>query len=515
MLKVTSQQLTDAVGNGFSEVGRPFALGSVKDGNTLQADRQVLEPIPKGYVLLATHFSVSTGGAASVAGNPGTTKDALQASPSSGQGGGSGVGGMRIQHTGGTDAVELFFKRFARFATLFGNAAAPDWRTAPPGNLATWSPKYPVVLPSGFQVRPNNATYYSGVAANSYAEYPGGQAVSGLLVSEDDARMLGFGIASGKGAGSYSAADRTQLVASSQGNGSAEDLAAGRTGKSIRILDINLRLQARTNAATTVELRQKGDSRTICKFVTSNPAELIDKSWSPDIFLKGGETLELVTNVSGSCSIIVSYEYVNDDEIPGDHFWGSQVPHVPTPTEGTVGVDSVFCTNAIPLTLYYPRLDTLGETATKTAAGKGRQHFIRGYTISAQKAGSIGGSSDDVDQQLFCITAAGPDSTLPAFRNTSVAINHTGDVSEGGANAVTPTIALVNHDQNVTECQGGLNVPTQDNGSLRVDTINMSDTPNTILGVATTPTDGHITEWYVSVWGRTIPTRATSVRRST
>jgi hypothetical protein len=80
---------------------------------------------------------------------------------------------------------------------------------------------------------------------------------------------------------------------------------------------------------------------------------------------------------------------------------------------------------------------------------------------------------------------------------------------------VTPTIALVNHDQNVTECQGGLNVPTQDNGSLRVDTINMSDTPNTILGVATTPTDGHITEWYVSVWGRTIPTRATSVRRST
>ena len=73
---------------------------------------------------------------------------------------------------------------------------------------------------------------------------------------------------------------------------------------------------------------------------------------------------------------------------------------------------------------------------------------------------------------------------------------------------------LTGHDQTLTECASGLNSPAAENGVIRVDTVNMADVPSTLnVGSLATPTNGNMTEWYVSVWGRTAPTTFIQVRR--
>jgi hypothetical protein len=74
---------------------------------------------------------------------------------------------------------------------------------------------------------------------------------------------------------------------------------------------------------------------------------------------------------------------------------------------------------------------------------------------------------------------------------------------------MSSAMTLVNHDQNLTTVMGGLNAPTAEDGVLRVDMVSMNGAPNTLVSAAT-PTDGDVTDWSVSVWGRTIPSRFTA-----
>jgi hypothetical protein len=488
MLKVTSQQLMDAVGIDANQVGRPVVLGSVANGDIPASGNLVIKKVPKGFVLLATRIVAQAYGAAGVSGALGT-KDSTQGSPHAGSGGVSGYIVTDFEQEAGSPSFTMSWQRQARYNSLFGVAASPDWRTANPANLVQWAPKYPIVIPSGWVVTTG--------AYTNYAEWAGGQAIYGLLVSEDDARALGFSVS-----GQDADALRSASVVTGVGNGGTQTLLTGRAGKSIRILDIQVRLQAATNALTTVELRQSDGSRTICKFVSSNPAEMIDQAFSPEIFLKAGADLQIVTNDAEACSVNVSYEFVDADQVPGDLFWASTTPDIPTPGDGTLGAGSAFCSSIEKLTLYYPRYDT-----TKTAAGKGRQHLLRGFSISAQKDGTIGGTSDDVDQQVFAIVAAKDSATVPAIGHSSVAVLLTFDAAD--AELMSSAMTLVNHDQNLTTVMGGLNAPTAEDGVLRVDMVSMNGAPNTLVSAAT-PTDGDVTDWSVSVWGRTIPSRFTA-----
>jgi len=496
MLKVTSQQLTDAVGIDSEQVGRPVIVGSVQDGNINAAGNAVLKVVPKGFVVLATKFVVQPTGLAGISGALGT-KDTTQGSPQVGSGGTAGQIVTDFESEVGSPAFTMTWQRQARYNTLFGSAASPDWRTAPPANVIQWSPKYPVVIPSGWTVNTGN---YTG-----YGEWAAGQAIYGLLVSEDQARTLGFAVTSNP-----NDAKRNASVVSGSGDGSTQTLLAGRTGKSIRILDVQIRLQAPTNTLTTVELRQADGSRSILKLCSSNPAELIDKSLSPDIFLKGGSGLQLVTNDADACSVNVSYEFVDEEEVPGDYFWGYLEPQIYTPGDGTVGTVAaqVFTQQVEKLTLYYPRLDTLGLTATKTTAGKNKQHLLRGFCISAQKEGTSTGTTDSTDQQFFALSQAADSSTLTAVYHLSGSVNIAGD--NVNAELASAGMAIGNHDQNLTIVTEGLNAPGPEDGVVRLDIVNMSATPNTVLGAKTTPTDGDMTAWAVTVWGRTIPSRFTA-----
>jgi hypothetical protein len=490
MLKVTSQQLMDAVGIDCDQVGRPVVLGSVADGEIPASGNTVIKKVPAGFVLLATKIVAQAYGCAGISGALGT-KDSLQGSPNQGSGGASGFLATDFEQEDGSPSYTMSWQRQARYNSLFGSAASPDWRTANPANVVTWSPKYPIVVPSGWVVTTGS---YTG-----YAEWAGGQAIYGLLVSEDDARQLGFAIS-----GQDADALRNASVVSSVGNGGTQTLLAGRAGKSIRILDIQVRLQAVTNTLTTMELRQSDGSRTICKFASSNPAEMIDEAFSPEIYLKAGADLQVVTNDTEACSVNVSYEFVDDDQVPGDAFWAAVTPTIPGPAGGTSGVDSAFCASIEKLTLYYPRLDT-----TKTAAGKGRQHLLRGFCVSAQKDGVTGGTSDDVDQQSFAIVGASDSGTVPAIGHSSaLAVNLTFD--NVNAELLSPALTFVNHDQNLTGVWQGLNAPTAENGVLRLDMVNMAAAPATVIGTAVTPSDGSVADWSVTVWGRTIPSRFTA-----
>jgi len=495
MLKVTSQQLIDSVGTDVDQIGRPVVLGSMMNGDLETSGNNVLKKIPKGFVLLATKVVVQVQGAAGVTGAIGT-KDSVHGSPTFSGVGTAGAITTDFEQEAGSPSFTMSWQRQARYNSLFGVAASPDWRTAHPSNIIHWEPKYPIVVPSGWVVE-------SGPYTN-FAEWCGGQAIYGLLVSEDDARQLGFAVSS-----QDSDLLRNASVVSGQGNGGTETLLAGRAGKSIRILDIQVRLQASTNDLTTVELRQSAGSRTICKFASSNPAEMIDKAFSPEIYLKGGADLQIVTNKSTACSVNVSYEFVDDDQVPGDAFWATMSPHLPTPGGGTIGAGSAFLQRAEDITLYYPRLDTLGVTATKTAAGKDMQHLLRGFCISAQKDATNSGTSDDVDQQVFAISAATDASTLTAFYHGSVFVSVAGDTTN--AQLLSPVMVINFHDQNLTEVVDGLNAPSPKNGVLRLDQVRMAGAPATAVS-AVTPSDatGDMLDWNVTVWGRTIPARFTA-----
>lgn len=502
MLKTTSQQIIDRIGVGPEEVGRPVVLGSNPDLNPTTGGNSVLKSIPKGYVLAVTKVTAQAAGAFGISGAVGT-KDALLGSPHSGAGGTAGHYQVDFEQTAGDADQSLRFQRFARYNTVFGTGSSPDFRNSHPSNVAQWEPKYPLIVPSEWTADSRDDS------SAAYGEAVAGCAVYGVLISEGDALQLGLCTTN-----TSPASERFMGFTSSIGTGGTETLVAAKTGYGIRILDIYIRFQPSTNTDTTVSLVQNDGTRTILKWTNSNPNEPIEESLSPDIFLKSGSALDLVTTTADVQSVCVSYEYVEEREIPNDHFWGEIHPTFGTPAAGTTGTGSCFTTAISEMTLYYPGLDGTSDrtssslTVTATTPGTGKQHLVRGFSISAQKSGSGTGTTDDADQSAMALVGGQTGLTDIGFSHTSAIAQITGDAT---VELLSPLLLFTEHDQNLTYSEDRVSLPIKaDDGVVRVDVLGWAADAQSLTGTLTPSNDGSVEDWSVSVWGRTIPTTFTA-----
>lgn len=485
MLKATSQQITDSIWGGVEDVGaQPVVIGASLNGEIQAGGTAVLNSVPPGQVFLATHFSMQALGLYGISGTQG--KD-FMASPS------LAALGFDIESSTGTTESEVKALRFTRNQTAFQQGATPTWRSAVPSNYTLWKPKYPIAIPAGWEI--NNT------ANTLFGEWVNFSAVYGVLVSEESARTMGYAVSN-----SAVDADRVTGVVSSLGTASATTILAGRTGKSIRILDVHIRMQPDQEASNVLQLSQTTDNRVWCEVANSTPGEMIDQSFSPDIWLKAGEGIQIQTTVADTASVVISYEFVDADEVPGDAWWACVNPTIPTPGATAGGFQNAYREASTQIELYYPRRDADGDsTFTKTTAGTGFQHIVRGYVASAQKTASGSTSADDVDQQVFAI-AGGPGSF--SFGHASIVVNL---LVDGFNYQVSQVFGIGYQRQNLLSVVDDINVPVADDGAMYVEAYGFAPDVSAAFtpagSVTPTATDGDIDNWSVSMWGRTVPTK--------
>jgi len=458
MLKTTSQQLIDSLGYEKDRVGRPIKVGAA-----LAQDKsaRTMFVVPEGMTFMITHIAIQNDGK-TIQNTPIPSPTATQV-----------YSGITLLDADGTAQTSIDFRGFARYDSVFDPAGGtPDWRAAAGGNLVTWKLKYPIPVSAGWTVQQ---------AQNEY-EWGNQSAVYGVVIGEDSARQLGARVR-----GSATDSERRFGVVSTAGAASATDVIAARAGQSIRIMDVQVRMQPDTNTDCTLTLQQT-DGTKVFKITNDNPAEQLQMAFSPDWFLKAGQALQVISDVTNVASVNMTYEFVDEDEVPGD-FWFSVVePDKTTPGGSFVGTGPILnnfigqsSTVAVP---YYPRSGAVGTASP----GKGSQHMVRGYTANIQKTATAL-ATDDTEQTKLTISTGSTGGQI-AFAGSALSQTNF---------QIAPVISAVSHDQCVYGSVDGVNIPCKkDDGSIWVDVIGF----NSVLSTPSSA-DADVRDWAVCLWGRT------------
>lgn len=470
MLKTTSQQLIDSLGYEAGNVGQPLAIGATVD-QTIATGTALMYSVPVGQVLLITHIIMQIDSLAQI----GTRITSPQSSET--------LGNIQLADTDGTSRGNLTFRGFSRYRTPFtGGGGTPDWRAAQPGDVITWKLKYPIPVPAGWSVRQNQSAITWGNSS----------CVHGVLVSEVSARTMGYPVSN---TGSP-VTDRRFGITSSDGSVAGQTLIAARTGQSIRILDVHVRMQPETSSANTLTLSQ-GDGTKIFKCVNDNPAEFLEMSFSPGWYLKAGESLDLISDQESGSSVNITYEFVDEDDVPGDVWFAVVEPNVPSPgvtKYGNLGGAILGQVTGISTeaTCYYPRRGT-----TATSPTQGFQHMLNGYCLSIQKNSTTANAADDTEQTRIAISTGSSAGLieLEALLMTQPNLQLTTTFSASSAEQCTWAVV------------DGVNLPgNKDDGSLWVDTIGFNSLTATPVDTA-----NDIRDWAVCMWGRTISAKFTDL----
>lgn len=463
MLSITAEQLRDRTIAG--DLGQPVVSSAVIGQDTATLPNIIT--VPRGQVLLITSIQLQA--------DPGKHNLSSNYQPSPGL----ASYGLQLTNESGVGIWAIGFLSQLRQISDYHTGITPTAISAPPGNVVTWHPKYAIPVPGGFTVE----------ASTTLGDFGNHAAVHGILVDDGTARTLGYNV-------NPALASSRHHVITSRGTAGASTIAAGRTGKCIRILDIHMRLQPIANATNTLTIQQT-DGRKIFEWTNSNVVDIVEQVFSPDdIYLKSGQGLDINITTANTCSFTVAYEFVDESEVPRNVFWGCVQPTKPTPT--TTAVPTGFgnarrVSTSIPV--YYPRRD-----ATAATPGTGSQHLVRGCVISAQKgAGTFANNLQTTEMTLFAVShgAAAGVIGIAAFAQTQTNVQ------------ITPTLFAGQHDQCVHAVHDKMNVPCKPNdGGLWFDTLGL-DADGLLgsgLGDVARP-DADITAWSVTVWGRTIDTR--------
>tara|TARA_R110002126_G_scaffold291760_1_gene457038 strand:- start:28122 stop:29561 length:1440 start_codon:yes stop_codon:yes gene_type:complete len=472
MLKTTSQQLIDSLGYEGGRVGQPVVLGTAID----QAQgAKVLFSVPLGSVLLITHVISQIDSQAYLLGHTGSPGfDELLSQISLVDPDGTGRGGFT-------------FRGFARNQDLFTQGGGtPDFRASQPGEIVSWRPKYMIPVPSGWSVQ----------QLLNVIPWGNTSAVHGVLVTESAAEKMGYSTT----ATASPTTERRFGIGSSSGSVAGSDLVAARTGKSIHILDVNIRVQPESATSNTLTLRQ-ADGTVIYRVINDNPAEGVDQSFSPGWYLKAGQALEIISDIEATNAVNVVYEFVEEDDVPGDVFFASVNPNVPTPNGGYFGTGGGLNNKILKanteVTLYYAKPDASGSH-TRTSPNKGFQHMLRGYALSIQKEGTEQAATDDTPQTRVCL------STGSAAGSVNMAAAQDPDLLQTNYQ-ITPVFSASGHDTCTHGVVDGINIPCKkDDGSIWVDAIGLE----TVLGSPTNGTGG-VRDWTINLWGRTVSAQFT------
>ena len=474
MLKTTSQQLIDSLGYEGDRVGQPLVLGAAID-QTAAASAGDLYTVPAGSVFLITHITQQIDQSS----NLGTKITSPSAAES--------FNGLDLKDGGLNVRGSITFRGFSRYRTIFtGGGGSPDFRAAQPGEIISWRPKYAIPVPAGWTVD----------LPTSFVAWGNQACVYGVLVSESACRQMGYRVPSlvtAPGASPGLAPLATRFgIAATDGATSLTDVIAARTGKSIRVLDVHVRSQPEVAGANTLTLQQT-DGQKVFKFVNDNPSELINQSFSPGWFLKAGQALQVISDNASTCSVNIIYEYVDEDEVPGDYWFSVVDPEKPTPgTETTGNVAATFISTFTKVSteavLYYPRRGT-----TETSPNKGFQHMLGGYSVFMQKGPTTSNAADDTEQTRMAIStgalAGGISISSAAMTQTNLQLS--------------PVFSASGHDQCTWGVVDGLSLPCKkDDGSIWVDSIGFN-----ALNATPAAADNDIRDWAVNLWGRTAPSQ--------
>ena len=462
MQKTTSQQLIDSLGYEGGRVGKPLVLGAAIDqtNQSVAPTAGDLLTVPDGSILAITHLVLQIDQSSHIG--------VRVSSPTADE----SFNGVSLKDPGGVIRGSMVFRGFSRYRSIF-TGATPDFRASQPGRVITWRPKYPIIVPSGWTVDLPLATVAWGHSS----------AVYGSMMSEAAARQLGYAV---EPTGSPTT-DRRAGIASTSGALSATDVVAARTGKSIRVLDVHIMSQPEVAAASSLTLQQT-DGTKIYKIVNDNPSEFVEQTLSPGWFLKAGQALQVISDVVDVTSINVIYEYVDEDDVPGDSWFSVVEPEFPTPGTSTIGTLSSLTATSTEATLYYAKPDAAG-VHTRTSPNKGFQHMLNGYSFFCQKNATAQAATDDTEATRFAISTGSTGGSV-GFALATISQTNL---------QLSPVFSASGHDQCTWGCVEGVNIPgDKDDGSLWVDAIGFN-------GLTTTPTEAtnDLSAWAVNMWGRT------------
>ena len=372
-----------------------------------------------------------------------------------------------------TSHGDVTLMSFNRNQSYFGGS--PMAQTAPPANCVSWKPKYPIVVGPGLEWR----------AGATLGDYGNASACYGYLVDRDQASVLGFPT------NPTGVADERRIICTTQLGGTDNVLVAGRAGRSIRVLDVFIRGQAQSEAVNDIRLYQDDGvtERDIWRFFLGNPSEMLDMRFSPDWYLKAGAALHINSTVNNEVTVTIVGEYVDDDEIPWDAWWGTLDPTLPTPSLGTSGTLSAFVQTSTELVPYFPGRDAVASADTPPTY---TQYVVNGYGFSSQQ--ELGVVAPDKIWWTISGGAAAGSITAGAY-----SLDAQSNVQ------IAPVFMSNAHDMNVTHVVDEIAVPIQgdmgspsasgDPGGLWVDTVGLG-------GTGLTPTGASESVWSVSAWGR-------------
>lgn len=466
-IKVTSASLHERYRNNETGLGEPMAIGLPIDHSN--ATERVMYQVPDDRVLLLTHLVAQADDGLTLltqaAGSP--TTAALV---------GMNVGSPSNPH------YNPSFLGFRRWQATFDSANTPSWLNAPPGNVVSWKPKYPIVVGPGLQIN-------SGQNAGAFGHLQGAY---GYLLSREQAGSLGFPIQP-----SATEGDRRYAVQSTAGStsfASPRELLAGRAGRSIRILDVHIRMQPQENELLTLEMMQDDGvtPRTFFKMASANPSDLAEMSFSPDIYLKAGASLDIRTSHNLLCSVNVIAEYVDEEHLPLNHWWSVVDPILPTPsisTGGSYGTApfEIFTKKSTPVVPYFPGRDAVGPTMPS-----GHQYIVNGYGFYAQQDNAA-----NTDKLLFTISSGLDEGSIYASAyNLPAQTNY----------QIAPVFNVSRHDQLTYGVVDDVNLPARgdfgspsasgDPGTIYIDSAGLGATTGTPTGTM------NVISWAVCLWGQ-------------
>lgn len=434
-------------------IGQPMYIGTTQDAAGNFAAPKTMLSVPLGKVFIITKIALAP---ISYVGT------AYVASPALVDRTGNG---LDIRTAAGTVVGTIKVNEFTRWQSLFNASAANSWRNAPPNNIVMWKLRTPIAIAAEAIVgNPQDNLYHNTAGAFGY------------MIDEGEAQALGFQVL-GKSTTEQGG------VKSATSTTSAVTLIPAKTGHSIQILNILARQQPlATAASSTLTLRQSGDSRNVFQFTNGNPANFAQFAFAPQIFLRPGQGLDMLSTTANTGSACVHYRYVPEADVPGDHWWACQAPTKPA------GASTKEAANTA-ITCYYPK-----SNSTATLATKGRQHLLEGYVFSAQYAATSplsGGvlAAGGISFRLGAGTSAGQ------VGNSGLLVANTPSGTQ-----LTPIFDLYEHEQTLWVTEDDAMIPVPAEQGLFFESLAYEDT---------IPAGGRIRDWFVMAWGRTMPERIT------
>jgi hypothetical protein len=250
---------------------------------------------------------------------------------------------------------------------------------------------------------------------------------------------------------------------------SATALIPARTGKSVQIMDIFVRVQPLATAAANVLTVRQTDGKDIFRFVNDNPANLMQQQLSPGICTAPGTGVSILSTTTNTASVSIVYRYLDAADVPANHWWSCIDPEKPSSTSTVAGF------GITPFATFYP---ATGRTVATGLAGVANQHVLQGYTLTANQ--------NTRSEATILRIGTGATPGVPGFSSFVIANIGT---------PVTQVLTMYSPEQTLWASESGIAVKAQTDHGFFWESV------SPLGSLTVTP----IRNWGCTAWGLTVP----------